>query len=122
MEILSQPPHTRVTSSIERQKEEAAEFVATRISELTKNEGVTPFEAARKLYEEVKGREYRKEEVVAKLLEVLALKDDIALRIGELKRISPDLVGIFGGAANDSLFNDPAIGSEILDEKYKTAS
>ena len=60
-------------------------------------------EAAKVVYEEVKGQKYREEQVAVKLLEYLEMKNELSMRGGELERIGlGSLVG--KEALNDDKF------------------
>ena len=107
MENISQEP---TMSVVERQKLEASEFVADRINELMK-ENKSSLEAARIVYEEVKGNEYRKEQATAKLLEFLTLANEVHLRSGEINTKYPAFTGI---VANVNFNNSPENDAKYL--------
>lgn len=73
-------------SIVEQKKQEAGRFVAARIEELMK-EGKSVLAAARQVYEEVKGHDYRNEQAVAKLLELLEIQNKRDLHMGELSKV-----------------------------------
>jgi hypothetical protein len=73
--------------------------------------GVERLEVIKGLYEEVKGKDYRREEALAKLIEYYELElkaaEELFLRSKEIISVYPGAVGRLGFiAANDDQFND----------------
>lgn len=93
-------------SSIENQMKSAAEYVNDAVKQLTNNDGVSGLEAAKKVYEEVKGHDYRKEQVVAKLLELLSMRKELDMRTQEMARYSSELASLDPGIHMVSAGND----------------
>lgn len=106
MEKLSQLPKA---PSVEEQMKEASEHINSAIKQLT-NEGVSVLEAVKKVYEEVKGHNYRQEQMAAKLLELLAAQNELDMRVQEMGRYSSELASLNPGAqvvraANDERYS-----------------
>lgn len=84
MEKNNQEQSPKVTSIVEQQKAEASKYVANRIDAFQQEQGVSVLDAARKVYEEVKGNSYREEQAVSKLLEFLQMQNEVSLRGSEI--------------------------------------
>lgn len=93
METINQE-QTPTLSIIEQQKEIAGEFVANRIEVIKQEKNIGTLEAAKLVYEEVKGEKYREEQAIAKLLEFLNLQNELGLREEEIKRTYSKFSGI----------------------------
>lgn len=105
MEIINQAPKS--PSIIERQKQEASAFVTERISSLINEKNISKLNAARQVYEEVKGRDYRQEQATAKLLELLEMQNEVDLRTQEIVETYPDMARVItneSGVANDDKY------------------
>ncbi len=77
-------------STIEQQKREAGVFVANKLKEL-QQEGKSKLEAAKMIYDEIKGNDFRKEQALAKLLEYFNLREDVDNRAIEIGTEYPAL-------------------------------
>jgi hypothetical protein len=92
-------------SIVEQKKGEASKFIAGRIEEVKSEKGISILDAARQVYEEVKGQDYRKEQAAVKLLELLNLQNDIALREKEITGAFPALSHLVSNStANDEKY------------------
>lgn len=101
METINQE-QTPTLSTVEQQKEVAGEFVANRIEDMKQERNIGTLEAAKLVYEEVKGQNYREEQAAAKLLEFLNLQNELDLREKEIKSMSSSL----GRYTNATITND----------------
>lgn len=77
-------------SVIEQKKREAGVFVANKLQELQK-EGKSKLEAAKIIYEQVKGNDFREEQALAKLLEYFNLRNEVDNRAVEIGKEYPAL-------------------------------
>ncbi|MCF7843538.1 hypothetical protein K9M47_01425 [Candidatus Gracilibacteria bacterium] len=93
-------------SIIEQQKKEAGSFVTSRINSLIQENNLSNLEAARVVYKEVKGNDYRKEQASAKLLEYLNMANEIDMREKEIVSTYPSMNTIINikPASNDDKF------------------
>lgn len=93
-------------SIIEQQKKEAGIFVTDRITSLSQEKNINNLEAARMVYEEVKGNDYRKEQASAKLLEYLDMANEVDMREKEIINLYPAMNTIISGgnASNDEKY------------------
>ncbi len=103
METLTQEPQP-IVSIVDQRKLEAAEFTFQKIKELVDG-GKSKVEAAKMVYESVKGNEYREEQALAKLLEYFNLKEEVDNRAVELKSKYPAYSAFFD---NDKVIDTPA--------------
>lgn len=110
---LPKAPSMENQMSVEAQMKEAAKYINDAIKQLTDNEGMSGLAAARKVYEEVKGHHYRQEQVTAKLLELLAVRNELDMRTQEMARYSSGLASLDPGAQVVGAAND---------ERYSTAA
>lgn len=94
-------------SVVEKQKEEAAKFVAHKIEAFRHEKNVSLLDATRRIYEEVKGHSYREEQAVIKLLEYLNMQNELDLRKSEIKNTFPGLFTFTNAssAANDDKYS-----------------
>jgi hypothetical protein len=93
--------------SVEQQKKEAGIFVTDKVMSYMA-EGMSLLASARRIYEEVKGDEYRREQMAVKLLEYLNMSNEVSLRKDELSTLYPACVGLIGAVAspNSTSSND----------------
>jgi hypothetical protein len=102
-------------SIVEQQKIEAGKFVADKIDTLMQdNAELSLLNAARQVYEEVKGRNYREEQASAKLLEYLTMQNEVDLRKGEILETYQALSSVISGKNTST--------SSANDDKYLVAA
>jgi hypothetical protein len=100
-------------SVVDSKKNEAANFVQGRITALMRGEAISSLDAARRVYEEVRGNDYRQEQATAKLLELLTMRNEVDMRTEEIERTYPSLMSVIDIGEQGSATND---------ERYKVAA
>jgi hypothetical protein len=107
-----QAPHLSI---VEQKKMEAGKFVADKIDTLMQdNAELSLLNAARQVYEEVKGQNYREEQASAKLLEYLTMQNEVDLRKGEILETYQALSSVISGKNTST--------SSANDDKYLVAA
>ncbi len=103
--LNNQEKSPKQLSVVEQQKEIAGEFVMSRIESIRQEKNIGVLEAAKLVYEEVKGENFREEQATAKLLEFLNLQNELGLREEEIKRTYSKLSSLVNNrASNDDKY------------------
>lgn len=104
METLSHEPQP-IVSIVEQKKLEAAELTSRKIQELIDG-GKSKVEAAKDVYESVKGHEYYEEQALAKLLEYFNLQKELDNRAVEIGTKYGAYTVLLDGAVEVPAVND----------------
>lgn len=105
----NEAPQQEQLSIVEQKKQEASLFVEQRITTLMQEENSSLLHAVHRVYEEVKGNDYRKEQATAKLLEYLSLANEVGLREEEIVTAYPNFA---------SFVERPLEGVPANDDRY----
>ncbi len=119
METLSHEPQPTL-SIVERQKSEAENFIKGEMEKLVES-GKSKLEAAKIVFDTVKGQEYREEQALSKLLEYFNLRQELYQRAQEINREFPVLAAY--SIELDNARNNPAANDDHftgnLDDKFQ---
>lgn len=105
-EAQEKAPQQEQLSIVEQKKQEASLFVEQRVTSLMQEENTSLLSAVHRVYEEVKGNDYRKEQATAKLLECLSLANEVGLREEEIVRVYPNLSSFVKKYSEEEAAND----------------